>query len=233
MTDGAGGGLASFITGQLLEKNCFPIIGGHTPYTAAQWTLHNSGTGAAIAEATTAGGGILITCPSDDDFNISLQSKQLWTPAEGKLVVMAARMRVSAITGIGFSVGIGNTQVQNFTTDFTDQVMIRKAILSADVYGRVRGNSGTAADTAAALGTMVNDTEIEVGLWFKLGSTAALSQGGFLYGGTFTNFTDDQRTQAFAILTSPPSAYFTVNATGVTGTTPTMTVTAGICQVDN
>jgi len=230
--DSVGAYMAAFPIGELFEKNTFPKISGAHAYTAAQWTVTEGGTGDAYAEATTAGGGLLITCPSDDDFNMSLQSKQLWTPVADKCFSAFFRIQVSDATGIGFHLGFGNTQVLPFTTDFTDKVMIQKAIASALVVGSVRGNSGTAA-ASGTLGTIVAATEIEVGFECIIGASAALSRGTWFYNGTATSFTADQRTQLFAILTTPPSVFFTIDATGVTATTPTITVTSAVGMVDN
>ena len=152
---------------QMFEKNMAPIIGGGlspnfgTSLTVPGFTATVGGTGDATAISTT--GGLLITCPTDDDFNMDFASVLAVTPTTGKWYGMTARIQVSAITGIGFRLGLGAAAVLPFTTDYTDFVGISKPIASADVQGRCRGNSGTAAELATALGTMVNDTEVEVG----------------------------------------------------------------------
>jgi hypothetical protein len=219
----------------VLEKNCFPIISGRTPYVATQWTVDTGGTGGAIAEATTAGGGILATAASDADFNWSIQSKQLLTPTAGKVITCIARIQVSAIDGIGFHLGFGTTQVLPFTTDFTDKIVIQKAILAGAVTGVVRGNAGTAA-ASATLGTMVNATEIEVGFEALIAATAAGCRVTWLYNGARMAQTATvdvaQRAQLLAMLTTPQSMYLTADFTGVTGTNPTATVTLLQAEVD-
>lgn len=225
---------------QLFEKNMAPIIGGglnldySTSLTVPGFTATTGGTGDATAHSTT--GGLLITTPSDDDFNMNLESVLAVTPTSGKWYGMAARIQVSHATEIGFRLGLGNTQALPFTTDYTDFVGISKAIASANVLGRVRGNSGTAAESSSALGVIVADTEIEVGMCFYLHATQ--QSGYFTYKTatadvpTVTPFTADQLTQLAAILTTPPTSYWNIHATGTTGQNRTMTVTSFIAGGD-
>jgi hypothetical protein len=225
---------------QLFEKNMAPVIGGGmnldygTSLTVPGWTVTVGGTGDATAYSTT--GGILLTTPSDDDFNVNLESVLTFTPTTGKWYGMAARIQVNHATEIGFRMGIGNSQALPFTTDYTEFVGISKAIASANVMGRARGNSGTAAETAAALGVIVADTEIEVGFCFYLHATTP--QGYFTYktatasDPSITAFTADQNAQVAAILTTPPACYWNINATGTTGQNRTMTVTSFIAGGD-
>ena len=49
---------------------------------------------------------------------------------------------------------------------------------------------------------------------------------------TITAFTSDQLTQLAAILTSPPTMYWTIHATGVTATNPTLDVTSFLAGGD-
>jgi hypothetical protein len=225
---------------QLFEKNMAPIIGGGinqdygTSLTVPGFTATVGGTSDATAYSTA--GGLLITTPSDDDFNVNLESVLAVTPTTGKWYGMAARIQVSHATEIGFRLGLGNSQALPFTTDYTDFFGISKAIASADVYGRVRGNSGTAAESSSALGTIVADTEIEVGVCVYL--HASNPAGVFTYKTasagvpTVTPFTANQLTQLAAILTSPPTSYWNIHATGTTGQNRTMTVTSFIAGGD-
>lgn len=239
-SNGDGFRLPANFFSQLFEKNMAPVIGGGmnldygTSLTVPGWTATVGGTSDATAYSTT--GGILITTPSDDDFNVNLESVLTVTPTTGKWYGMAARIQVSHATEIGFRIGLGNSQALPFTTDYTDFVGISKAIASADVYGRVRGNSGTAAESSSALGAIVADTEIEVGMCFYLHAT--LQQGYFTYktatadAPTVTAFTANQLTQLAAILTTPPTSYWNIQATGTTGQNRTMTVTSFIAGGD-
>ena len=230
---GDGHRLPANLFSQLFDKNMAPIIGGGlnpnltTSLTVPGFTATVGGTGDVTGHSTT--GGLLITTPSDDDFNVDLASVLAVTPTTGKWYGMVARITVSNATGIGFRLGLGTAAVLPFGTDYTDFVGISKAIASADVYGRVRGNSGTAAQSAAALG-VISTTEVEVGYCAYLHATAP--QGYFTYktaaadAPTVTAFTADQLTQLAAILTTPLAMYHTIHATGVTATTPTLDVTS-------
>jgi hypothetical protein len=230
---GDGHRLPANLFASLFEKDMAPIISGgicpdlSTSLTVPGFTVTSGGTADATAYSTA--GGILITTPSDDDFNMNLESSLAFTPATGKWYGMVARIQVSHATQIGFRLGFGNSQALPFTTDYTDFVGISKAITSANVLGRVRGNSGTAADTGT-LGAIVADTEIEVGFCCFLHATT--QEGYFTYktatadAPTVTAFTSDQLTQLAAILTTPPTCYWNIHCTGTTGQNRTMTVTS-------
>jgi len=224
--------LSTTIHGRLFETNTFPIIGDGRAYVAAQWTVADGGTGDAWAENSTAGGGLLITTPSDDDFNMSLQSIQLFTPAASKRMTCYARFAVDDADKIGFAIGLGTTQVLNFTTDFTDKIVLQKAITATAMVGAVRGESGTAANSAT-LATVTDAGIVQAGFSCVIGSSAATSSGVWIVGGVGVEpFTAAQLTQLFAMLTTPQSLYFTINCTGVTGATHTLTVISAICEVE-
>jgi hypothetical protein len=231
--DGSGGMSPAFLVGNLLEKNMAPIIGGGinqdygTSLTVPGFTATVGGTGDATGFSTA--GGLLITCPSDDDFNVDLASVLSVTPTTGKWYHMAARVQVSDATGIGFKIGLGAAAVLPFTTNYTDVVAFSKPIASASVVGTCRGNSGTAADSAT-LHTAVAATEFEIGFAFYCHATAA--QGYWVVNDTVTGMTAAQLAQINAILTTPPACFWTIHATGVTGTNPTMTVSAFIAGGD-
>ena len=225
-TDKAGAHLPFNELASLFECDMGPKIGGHFRYTAGDWTVTTGGTGDSVADAVTSGGGVLITAASDDNFDTTLDWTAVATPVAGKWYSMLARIQVSDATGIGFRIGIttgGSAAALPFGTDYTDQVTISKAIASAAVLGKVRGNSGTAADTGT-LGTIVAATEIEVG--FDVYVHATSPSGFWFYNGVRTAFTANQLLQVIAILTTPPTSYWTVHVTGVTGTNPTLLVTS-------
>lgn len=234
--DSAGAYLAENIAGEIFEKNVFPKIGVGHAYTAASWTVTTGGTGIAVAEASTAGGGILITCPSDDGFNAGFQSVQLWTPAANKVVACFARFSVADVDKTGFYIGLGDSKATNllpFSTEFTDGVMIRKAITATAIVGAAVGNGGTLRSTAT-LATATDGAIYDVGFWFRIGSSATVGTAGKFYvNGTWTPFTALQCAELYAMLTTPASVYFTVGATGTTGTNQTMTVISAACEVDN
>jgi hypothetical protein len=231
--DGLGSFLGSNAIAKLFRKNCFPTLGGGIPYSAAEWTITTGGTGDAQAVAATAGGGLLITYASDDNFDTTLDSIAPFTPATGKVFALAARIRVSDADGLGIKIGMttgGAVAALPFGTNYTDVVAFSKPIASAALVGTVRGNSGTAADSAT-LATMVDATEITVAFWVKFHATEPA--GAWYVDGTITPFTAAQLAQVVAILTTPPTMYATIHGTGVTATTPTLTVTSFAAEVDN
>jgi hypothetical protein len=205
-------------------------------YVAGEWTVTTGGTGDAQAQATTAGGGALITAASDDNFDTTLDSIVPITLASGKRFGFVVTLQVSDATGIGVKAGFttgGSAAALPFGTNYTDVVGFSKAIAAAPIVSTVRGNSGTAANSGT-LATMVAATEITIGCFgIAHATTPSLSfyvgtPGG---GGTVTAATADQLAQLTAHLTTPPTMYFTMHVTGVTATNPTMTfreVLAGV-----
>lgn len=232
------GGIAAFLTGMLFEKNTFPVVGGLFPYTAAQWTVTATGTGAAAAQATTAGGGIKLTCGSDSTFNTNLQSIEAWTPVANKRFVAMCRVQTSDITTVGFEFNVGSSQVDPATTNYTDVIGLKMAVGAGTVIGKVRGNSGTQA-TTGTLTTLVAATDHFMGFTFTLSATDSLVDGGFfvassgagIKSATYTAFTAAQKAQAAAILTTPPSMYVNLHAKG-SASNPTVTFTSALAMVD-
>ena len=230
------GGLASLLQGWLFNHDSFPIVGGIMPYTAAQWTVTTTGTGAAVAQAITAGGGILLTAGSTSTFNTNLESKAIWAPVASKRVVAIGRVQTSDITTVGFEFNFGNSQVDPATTNYTDVIGLKMAVGAGTVIGKVRGNSGTVANSST-LATLAATTDYFFGFTFNLSATAGLVDGGFFAGSnlmsaTYTAFSSAQKVQAAAILTSPPTMYLNLHCKGSAGN-PTTTFTSVLAHVDN
>jgi hypothetical protein len=228
--DGLGAYMAAFPVGSLLNRNAFPTIGGGVPFDINAWTETTGGTGDVPggAYATTAGGGRLFTLASDDDFDYTIASKQVLTPASGQYWTMGCRFHVSAATGVGIKLGFATAAALPFGTNYTDIVGFSKDIASADLKAVVRGNSGTQS-ASAALATVADNTEVEVGFYAYIHATSP--HGAFFVNGTETRMSSAQLTQLAAILTTPQSMYLTVHGTGVTGTNPTITVTSLVAEV--
>jgi hypothetical protein len=226
LEDGSGGMQPALLVGNLLEKNMAPIIGGGIvpnvgSLTVGGWTVTTGGTNDAIA--LDVGGGLLLTTASDDNFDMTLASVLTVTPTTGKWYHMGARIAVSDATGIGIKVGLGTSAALPFGTNFTDCVVFSKAIASAALLGQVRGNSGTAADTAT-LATMVAATEVEIG--FAVYVHATEPKGYWVVDDVQTGMSAAQLAQVVLLLTTPQTCYWTIHATGVTATNPTLTVTS-------
>lgn len=232
------------ILGAFMPANIVALLlkgeatGWYGPFgpSSNRWTQTLTGTGAAVANGTGEGGGILVTCGSSSTFNTNQESKQTFPITTDRHYGAAFRFQVSAITGIGFRIGFGNSQVLPFTTEYTDFVGFSKPIASANMVGAVIGNGGSIANSAT-LATMVNATEIMCGFKFVASSTTAYNMGFFwtLISGTLTktNMTAAQLTALQAILTTEPSMYANWNCTGVTGTNPTMTSPMGVFYMEN
>ena len=205
-------------------------------YVAGNWTVTTGGTGDAQAQATTAGGGALITAASDDNFDTTLDAVVPITLASGKRFAFVTTFQVSDATGIGVKLGFttgGSAAALPFGTNYTDVIGFSKAIAAAPLVSTVRGNSGTAA-SSGTLATMVAATEVTVGCFgIAHATTPSLSfyVGTPGAGGTVTAASAAQLAQLSAYLTTPPTTYFTFHVTGVTGTNPTATfreVLAGV-----
>ncbi len=226
-TDNNGARIPVSLLGRAFKANLGPLLGAGVPFTAASWTIVNGGTGDASAQATTPGGGLIITTPSDDNFDMTHD----WacgaiTPTSGIYYFMNMRYQQSHATQVGFKIGMttgGSAAALPFGTNYTDCICFTKAIASANITGEVRGNSGTTA-LSSTIGTCVAATEIELGFWCYLHAT--LQAGSWFVNGTETAFDASQLTQLAAILTTPPTMYWTVHHTGTTGNTPTATVTS-------
>lgn len=231
--DKDGAFLAVFLVGQMFEKRTFPILGGGLPYSSGQWTETKTGTGAAIAEATTAGGGALFTTGSTSTFYSGVQSKWGVTPTAGKRYSFQAIVQVSHATQVGFNIGFANVQAGPTGTEYTDFVGFRKAPTSASVYGTVIGNSGSVTQTSSALKTAVAATEYRISCWFYLGATAADCYGSFVVDGTETTMSSTLITELFKLLTTAPTDFSaTVFFTGTSGNNATGTVTSFLAEVD-
>lgn len=240
------GGVPAFLTGMLFQKDSFNIVGGgHTPIlvqgaqaatAVGPWTFSIVGTNGAAIMAATKGGGYLLTAGSTSTFSTNLQSIPLWTPVASKRVVGLCRVQTSDITTVGFEYNMGSSAVAPATTNYTDVIGVKMGVGAGTVLGKVRGNSGTVANSAT-LATMVAATDYFFGFTFSLSATAGSVDGGFFAGATlkdatWTPFTTAQQAQAAAILTSPPSMYQNINVTGSAGN-PTATFTSALMFVDN
>jgi len=242
-----GAGLPTFLESYLFGANCFPLVGGLMPYTAAQWTVTGTGTGAAAAQAVTPGGGILLTTGSTSTFYSGLQSKAVVTPgtlADGTSVASGtpqkfgawARVQVSHATQVGFNFGFANAQAAPTGTEYTDFVGLRKDPTSATIKGSIAGNSAALVQTSS-LQTVVAATIYDIGVFFRLGYTLAECSGfwGVRAAGVYsrTDMTVTQLTELFKLMTSPVTDFgFTLFATGTNGNNATCTFTSAVAACD-
>lgn len=223
--------MPSHLLGRLFESDMGMQIGGGRAYLAGDWTITTGGTGDAIAQATTSGGGVLITAASDDNFDTTMDwANGVATPVAGKWYTCLARVQVNDITQIGFKLGLttgGGQAALPFGTEYTDAITLSKAITTGVVTGRARGDSGTAA-VSDTLGTMANATEVEIGFTFYCATVANGAAGFWYYNGVETPFTAAQVAQIAKLLDTAATCYWTLHVTGTTGNNPTLLVTSAL-----
>lgn len=154
----------------------------------------------------------------DDANTAEIRAKAIELPSvlsniqAGKPMHVCAGMRIAStdVAHIGYAFGLGvNASAASglVGNDHTDELIIRKGVAAGTVTGRVRGNSGTAAASATLI-TQTASVYSVVGFSALIGSTAAECAGFFYANGTKTQFSDDQKTQLFAMLTTPPQLAF-------------------------
>lgn len=224
---------------ELFQKYTLATLGGGIPYASGLWTVTTTGTGAAAAQGTHPGGGVLLTCGSDSTFNTNLQSKAGWTPVANKWVCAACRVQTSSITTVGFEFNIGSSAVDPATTNYTDVIGFKMAVGSGAVVGKVRGNADTQV-TTSTLYTMTAATDAYFALIFKLNATAANNAGWFIYGSSPENITGVTSigditgglAQMALILTTPQTMYLNLHAKGSTGN-PTVSFSSAFGVIDS
>lgn len=229
----------AFVAARLFSMDTFTMLGGGNPYASGGWTVTTTGTGAAAAQAITAGGGVKLTCGSDSTFNTNLQSISSWTPVADKWMIAACRVQTSSITTVGFEFNIGTSQVDPGTTNYTDVFGFKNTVGAGAVIGKVRGDSGTQV-VSSTLYTLTAATDAYFGLIFKLSATAASNAGGFFYGSNITGLTgytditsmSGAQAQMAAILTTPQSMYMNLHAKG-SAANPSVTFTSAFGAVNN
>lgn len=184
------------------------IVQGAYPNTTTGqlWTVSVPNTGDSFAPATTQGGGVLATCGSDGTFSTNAASVLTWTPVVNKWVCAAAILQTSDITTVGFEFGIGSTQIDPATTDYTDCVGFKMAVGAGTIIGKVRGNSGTVANSST-LYTATAATDLFCALAFNLGVPV-------LEGSTVLGTGASSTTQTLAVATAPQRAALSQIALG-------------------
>ena len=178
---------------------------GHGWDAADETQTLNSGTIAASAN------GLLFTTAASSA-EVVTRGLRTYTPAAGQYWKAVTRLQSTTAATCGLFFGIAAADTTPIASDPTDMVALRCPNNSAALTARVIGNGGTAADQTTfvtdAAGTMAavslaNTTDMELGVEFYIGSTAALSWGAFWVNGFRTAFTAAQITQLFAMLTTP------------------------------
>lgn len=197
------GGLSAFPGLSELTGNSWRVldIAPHSvPYIAANAgvteTKDNTST---IAIVATSGKLRFQTQASPSDNDDTAINTTTYTPTltQGKWYRGYLKLNISSVANYGFTFGLvtsGSTEV--FTADPADGLFFVKAKNAATVVGRVRDNSGTAANSGT-LATMTDGTDIEFGFAFKVGTSAATTVGYWEVNGVRTAFTSAQCTALY------------------------------------
>jgi len=167
-------------------------------YTAANWTVTETDSGATQALADGDGGLLLITNTAADNDLVSLQKVgESFRFATGKKLFFEARFKVSDATQSDVVIGLQITDTTPL--DVTDGVFFIKADGAATVDFRVEKNN--TATTASAMATMANDTYIRLGFYYDGVSAVQYFVNGTYTGSSVTtNLPDDEDlTVTFAI----------------------------------
>ena len=159
-------------------------------YTAGDWTVTETDSGATQALTDGDGGLLLITNTAADNDLVSLQKKgESFRFESGKALFFEARFKVSDATQSDVVIGLQITDTTPL--DVTDGVFFIKADGAATVDFRVEKNN--TATTASAMATMANDTYIRLGFYYDGSSAVQYFVNGTYTGSSVTtNLPDDE-----------------------------------------
>lgn len=159
-------------------------------YTAGDWTVTETDSGATQALADGDGGLLLITNTAADNDLVVLQKKgESFRFASGKRLFFEVRFKVSDATQSDVVVGLQITDTSPL--DVTDGVFFIKDDGSTSVALRVEKNNTATATTGVA--TMANDTFITLGFYYDGDSSIQYSVNGTVLGTSVTtNLPDDE-----------------------------------------
>jgi hypothetical protein len=134
-------------------------------YTAGDWTVTETDSGATQALTAGDGGLLLITNTAADNDLVALQKNPAaWTFTAGKKAFFRCRFKVSDATQSDLVFGL---QVVDTTPlDVTDGVYFLKADGSTAVSVICRKNASTGSTSASSIATLADDTFIELGWYY-------------------------------------------------------------------
>lgn len=150
-------------------------------YTAGDWTVTETDSGATQALTAGDGGLLLITNTAADNDLVALQKNPAaFTFTAGKKTFFRCRFKVSDATQSDLIFGL---QVVDTTPlDVTDGIYFLKADGAATVDFICRKNASTGSTSASAVATMANDTFIELGFYYDGQSSVAYEVNGSVLG---------------------------------------------------
>lgn len=170
-------------------------------YTAGDWTVTETDSGATQALTAGDGGLLLITNTAADNDLVALQKNPAaFTFTAGKKTFFRCRFKVSDATQSDLIFGL---QVVDTTPlDVTDGIYFLKADGAATVDFICRKNASTGSTSASAVATMANDTFIELGFYYDGQSKVAYEVNGSVLGSldaSSTYLPDTTCTVSFAL----------------------------------
>lgn len=150
-------------------------------YTAGDWTVTETDSGATQALTAGDGGLLLITNTAANDDLVALQKNPAaFTFTAGKKTFFRCRFKVSDATQSDIIFGL--QVVDSTPLDVTDGIYFLKADGAATVDFICRKNASTGSTSAAAVATMANDTFIELGFYYDGQSKVAYEVNGSVLG---------------------------------------------------
>jgi hypothetical protein len=197
MGEGQFGGFPLNRISQLEDSSVWFEVGRHSyPSNIVSETKDGTST-IAIAAA-----GLVMTGSADTD-DVTIRSVQTWTAASDKLYFAHARVKLEDVDKIGLTFGFGTSgTAEYFTAVPADGVYLFSAHNAATLIGKVCENTN-AADDSGTLATLVDDTEVLIGVVFDD------NNGWWYVNGTKTAFTADQKTALAAMFaTTAPTLCF-------------------------
>jgi hypothetical protein len=150
-------------------------------YTAGDWTVTETDSGATQALTAGDGGLLLITNTAANDDLVALQKNPAaFTFTAGKKTFFRCRFKVSDATQSDLIFGL--QVVDSTPLDVTDGIYFLKADGAATVDFICRKNASTGSTSASAVATMANDTFIELGFYYDGQSKVAYEVNGSVLG---------------------------------------------------
>ena len=170
-------------------------------YTAGDWTVTETDSGATQALTAGDGGLLLITNTAADNDLVALQKNPAaFTFTAGKKTFFRCRFKVSDATQSDIIFGL--QVVDSTPLDVTDGIYFLKADGAATVDFICRKNASTGSTSASAMATMANDTFIELGFYYDGQSKVAYEVNGSVLGSldaSSTYLPDTTCTVSFAL----------------------------------
>jgi hypothetical protein len=150
-------------------------------YTAGDWTVTETDSGATQALTAGDGGLLLITNTAADNDLVALQKNPAaWTFTAGKKLFFRCRFKVSDATQSDLVFGL---QVVDATPlDVTDGVYFLKADGAATVDVICRKNASTGSTSASAVTSLADDTFVTLGFYYDGAGKVAYEVNGSVLG---------------------------------------------------